>query len=429
MISAATAPRQHPYEDIPETLRRMTPVTDFFQIQDALGSRDFAMGGRDQSMPFFHNTLITKESDEHSAERRALGRHFRPAFLVDYVDPHVQEAFRLFVDPLTAGIRDGEPVIVELVDLVFHMQTLIMARFLGLSLEGDVKAAVHDLAGRMPLVNKAGALLWSRNEPIAEMDKVRHAVVEFNDRYVMPGVRRALEKQDGEPTTFIETLVEAFDPTTSDGEWIAREARVFITAGVRTTAISVLDTIPYLIDWYRTHPESIELALDPTNDFLIRAVSETLRINVSSPAIIRKAVASGQTKHGLRYEAGESFALYTGISHLDEAVFGPEPEAFNPDRVPLEGVPLWGHAFGHGHHACIGRALALGRPRGDATTRSYEGAAVSMIRRLTELGVGYVPGRDLRYKSDTFKRMCEEFPAYLGGGQAAASARVAGTRQ
>ena len=429
MISAATAPAQHPYEDIPEALRRMTPVTDFFQIHDALGSRDFAMGGRDQSMPFFHNSLITKEGDEHSAERRTLGRHFRPAFLVDYVESHVQEALELFVEPLAAEIRDGQPVSVELVKLVFQMQTLIMARFLGLPLEGDVRAAVDDLAARMPLVNKAGALLWSRNEPITEMDKVRHAVVEFNDRYVMPAVRRALDKQDGEATTFVETLVEAFDPATSDGEWIAREARVFITAGVRTTATAVLETIPYLIEWYRTHPESIELALDPTNDFLIRAVSETLRINVSSPAIIRKAVASGQTKHGLTYERGESFALYTGISHLDERVFGPEPHAFNPDRVPLEGVPLWGHAFGHGHHACIGRALALGRPRGDSATRSYEGAAVGMLRRLTELGVGYVPGRDLRYVSDTFKRMCEEFPAYLGGGQAVASARVPGGRQ
>lgn len=47
--------------------------------------------------------------------------------------------------------------------------------------------------------------------------------------------------------------------------------------------------------------------------------------------------------------------------HRDKAVFGPEPESFNPDRWDLIQPGPWQYmAFGAGMRACLGQAKALG---------------------------------------------------------------------
>lgn len=421
MVQTHAEPAGHPYDDIPEAVKRMTPVTNFDEIQDILGSRDFAMAGRDNSMPFFFRTLIMLEGNEHSDRRRSEAKHFRPEVLVNDHSRDVHGAIDFVLRERIGGATAGEVVRVELVEFVMRVQTLVMARFVGLALPDDDDAQLSDdldaLVAIMPIVNKSGALTWTRKDLIEETNVARHAVMEWNDRFVMPAIRRLRSQSHpaGHADGLLGTLVELYDPGTWDGEQIAREARVFMTAGVRTSAHTVLDALPHLIEWREAHPEAVEQSLDTSSDFLNRVVSESLRLNAPNPTIMRRALASGETPSGVAYEEGQQFALYTGIGNRDTSVFGEDANEFNPLRTPRKGVPLWGFGFGHGHHACIGRSLALGRVSPDGAQHGYEGSTVTTLRELVRHGVQPVPGEEPHYEEDTFKKMCATYPAYLRG--------------
>jgi cytochrome P450 len=272
----------------------------------------------------------------------------------------------------------------------------------------------------MGYVNRAASLVFSRQDPIEEASELRHGLTAFMDSFIMPAIRRrrSVDRDSSAlGSDLIGSLVQAYDPATSmwDGELIAREAWNYMAAGVKSTVNTTMDALVHLLEWAESDPDAVRLAVDPSSDFLNRVVAESLRLHVPNPAITRRAIRPGHTALGRSFDEGQEFVLYIPIAHLDEAIFGPDPERFNPYRVTLDGSPLWGLAFGHGHHACIGRGLALGRfdVRGDF--RGYEGVTVDVLRSLLKLGVQYPEGKRPTYRQDTYmKRLFESFPIRLG---------------
>jgi cytochrome P450 len=336
---------------------------------------------------------------------------FRPALLSSRHKETVDQVIAAMIRPLFDDV-DTE-VRVDMVELIFKMESLMMAMFVGIELPDDPADAVEDIRERMRHINDMASLVWSKNDPMEDAWRVRHQLVDFAETYLLPAIRRARDRDPSQSaTSVIETMVDGFESGTMDGELVAREAWMYMAGGVQTSTYTILDTLPHLLGWLEEHPEDREKALDPTSDFLVRVISESVRLDVPNPAIFRIAIRSGTTPAGREYEEGDQFALYTGVANRDPEFFGDDATEFNPYREMREGVPRWGFAFGHGPHACIGRALALGRVS-EGSEPEFEGSTVSIIRALVACGMQYDPTDMPQYREDTFKAAFKSFTVRL----------------
>lgn len=409
------APRPPVIPDMPEQIAHMTPVTDYREIADVLASADFARTDL-MTTPFKLETISLTSGEEHSFRRRLEAKHFRPAVLRGTRARAVQEAIEHVLGEAERADPDSDPLTVELADVLPRITTLVMAEFVGLTLPSDTGTALDELTHYMVFVNSAAGLMFSRKDPIEEAWRIRKGLVEFTERYVMPSIlaKRAPGGLDPEADDLISTLVGAYDSTNWDGELIVREATFYMVAGVRSTSNTVLDALHHLVSYLDEHPDAVAKALDPDDDFLIRTVAESLRLHVPNPALTRRALRDGVTKLGREYREGDELVLHIPLAHQDERLFGPHPDRFDPYRETSPDVPLWGLAFGHGHHACIGRSLALGRydaSRGGLL--GYQGSAVAILRELVRREVALVPGRPPRLNADTFKVVFDSYPVWL----------------
>ncbi|MGV0794041.1 cytochrome P450 [Mycolicibacterium sp. XJ1819] len=392
---------------MPDTINRMTAVTDYHEIADVLSSPDFARTDP-MTTPFKLETISLTSGEEHAHRRRLEAKHFRPAVLRTTRAEAVQAAIDHVFGEVLGDAAGDEPVITDLATMLPRITTLVVAQFVGLQLPESTDQALDELTHYMVFVNSAAGLMFSRKDPIEEAWEIRRALVEFTDRYVMPAIR---DRRENGPRgdDLISTLVTAYDATRWDGELITREATFYMVAGVRSTSNTVLDTLNHLIDYLSEHPQAREAALDESNEFLVRAVGEALRLHVPNPALTRRAIRSGKTRGGRTYAEGDELVLHIPAAHLDAELFGENPEQFNPYRQTAKGIPLWGLAFGHGEHACIGRALALGR----FDSGMYQGSTVSILRDLLAHGVDRVPGQPPTVSADNFKTVYTSYPAQL----------------
>ncbi len=117
-------------------------------------------------------------------------------------------------------------------------------------------------------------------------------------------------------------------------------------AGFETTTKLLGNCIVYLA---RHTEQRTKLWSDPT--LFGSAIEEVLRYDAPSQYQGRVALRS-ITEHGIEIPKGARVALVTGAACRDEREFE-DPDRFDITRIPQRQI-----YFGHGHHVCIGKALA-----------------------------------------------------------------------
>jgi cytochrome P450 len=162
------------------------------------------------------------------------------------------------------------------------------------------------------------------------------------------------------------------------------------TGGHETTAgMIALSTLVLLRD-----PAHAEVVRDGTAADVDRVVEELLRylsvVQVSFPRFARQDM----TLLGHPVRAGEVVIASLSAADRDPAWAGPDPERFDPFRVPATGHL----AFGHGAHRCIGAELA----RMELRT-----ALPALLRRFPDLALA-VPEDRLRFRRLSFVYGLEE---------------------
>lgn len=152
----------------------------------------------------------------------------------------------------------------------------------------------------------------------------------------------------------------------------------FLIAGHETTSGLLSFTLYYLLHnsdvLARAYAEVDEVLggdlSRPPNEDQVRALhyisqifSETLRLWPTAPAFNRHAFE--KTLLAGKYEVGPdtSLLVLTPMLHRDKAIWGPDPEKFDPARFEPDAVknrpPNAYKPFGTGFRACIGRYFAL----------------------------------------------------------------------
>jgi cytochrome P450/NADPH-cytochrome P450 reductase len=303
--------------------------------------------------------------------------------------------------------------------LVRSLETIMMTR--GLPLEGLwMRNRKRDLAADAAFMNKMV------DEIIAERRKNADATAAKKDMLnaMMTGVDRVSGEQ-------------------LDDVNIRYQINTFLIAGHETTSGMLSCTIYALLK----HPEVLKKAyeevdrvLGPDTDakptyqqvtqltYITQVLKEALRLWPPAPiygiAPLQDEVIGGKYK----LKKDTFIAILVLALHRDPSVWGPNPDAFNPDNFSPEAeakrpINAW-KPFGNGQRACIGRGFAM-----------HEAAlAISMILqrfRLVDHERYQMHLKEtLTIKPDGFKikvrpRTDKERGAYAGQTAAAATARAA----
>jgi cytochrome P450/NADPH-cytochrome P450 reductase len=312
--------------------------------------------------------------------------------------------------------RDYHPFVES---LVRSLETIMMTR--GLPLEGLwMRNRKRDLAADAAFMNKMV------DEIIAERRKNADATAAKKDMLnaMMTGVDRATGTQ-------------------LDDVNIRYQINTFLIAGHETTSGMLSCTIYALLK----HPQVLEKAyeevdrvLGPDTDakptyqqvtqltYITQVLKEALRLWPPAPiygiAPLQDEVIGGKYK----LKKDTFIAILVLALHRDPSVWGPNPDAFNPDNFSPEAeakrpVNAW-KPFGNGQRACIGRGFAM-----------HEAAlAIGMIlqrfRLIDHHRYQMHLKETLTIKPDGFKikvrpRADKERGAYAGQTAAAATARAA----
>ncbi|MER7762454.1 cytochrome P450 [Streptomyces sp. NPDC097619] len=168
---------------------------------------------------------------------------------------------------------------------------------------------------------------------------------------------------------------------------------LLMVAGVETTRNALTHGLTLLTD----HPDQRELWRGDFDRYADGAVDEIIRH--STPIIqFRRTVRAEHLLGGRTFLPGEKVVLYYASANRDEAVFGPDPDAFDITRDPN---PHLGFGGG-GPHYCLGAHLArqemralfrelLTRPRDLRATGLPDLAGSSFDNRVRSLKFTFTP--------------------------------------
>jgi benzoate 4-monooxygenase len=233
---------------------------------------------------------------------------------------------------------------------------------------------------------------------------VRAVYVEFERDFVRPAWERraaaidAVERGErGEETLphdiLTVLLLHRADPqlALADDGRVVREVATYLQGGTHTSGQTLVNTF----DLVFAQPDAAaiveRLGEDPA--FAQRAVHETLRLRPTTPKIKRRAEAE-TTVAGRTIPKDAQVVLDAATAHLDPALFGDRPEAFDPDRRVADGIARWGLSFGAGPHQCPGRSVAGGFPAptgSDADAEHIFGLVALMVGAMARRGIAPDP--------------------------------------
>jgi cytochrome P450 len=225
-----------------------------------------------------------------------------------------------------------------LLDVAAELPLQAVARLLGVPQED-----------RHRLFAWANATLDYDGRELGESDsrtwEAQTAMFEYGSALIAEKRRRP---SDDMLSAVVHGLIEGEDGTSAPPSEIEQLMffNLLIAAGSETTrnslAIGLLALIDHPGEWERLRRER---ALLPT------AVEEVLRW-ASSTAYNRRTATAEAALGGARIAAGDKVTLWWSSANRDDAVFA-DPFRFDVGREPNKHL-----AFGHGHHFCLGAALA-----------------------------------------------------------------------
>ena len=125
-----------------------------------------------------------------------------------------------------------------------------------------------------------------------------------------------------------------------------------------------------------------------------QAITESLRLRPASPYLIRRTTADHLLPSGKMIAAGTYVMLDLIRASRDPAMFGPDPEQFNPRRQPLQLIKPFALGFGSGPHTCIAMNMTMGE--GGSEDNGAQGLFVLLLAAFYRAGGRMDPDRPPR---------------------------------
>jgi cytochrome P450 len=408
-----TAGVSHPLPAASSTDRTTITISGYDAIREALfdpnltrsfDGRSYAEGNiRDGVVSVSHGTV-------HRARRRVENAQFRAERLQLYE----RELFPKVLDRMLGALIDRESV--DLFAVGELVSVVLAARRAGLDIDEDSMDQLRELVHIVDVFSQGSAILDAR-DPAAVRALVYETYDLFDRRYIQPAWdRRATlvaAQRLGDPTTSVPhdiltvLLLHRDDPALEldDRGRVVREVATYLQGGTHTSAQTLTNAVDLL---FAERDAGRELFSRMAGDLACaqRVVHETLRLRPTTPRIKRRALADTRIA-GVDVPKDALVVLDAATANRERALFGPDADAFQPDRRLAAGVPRWGLSFGGGPHQCPGRSVAGGfpLPDGEPDVDHLYGLVALMLqgiaRRAPRPDPDSSPDRDTRTERHT----------------------------
>ncbi|MGQ0503880.1 MAG: cytochrome P450, partial [Myxococcaceae bacterium] len=332
---------------------------------------------------FTGDGLFTARTDEPNwgLAHRILMPAFGPAAMRHYFEPMLDIAEQM----LTKWERQGPTVEHDVPDNMTRLtlDTIALCGF-GTRLNSFYQTELHPFVDAMVRA-LAEAGLRSKRLPLRTRLMLLTQQQYLRDIAFMNAlVDQVIAERRASPTSerdLLALMLEAKDPLSGeklDDLNIRHQIVTFLIAGHETTSGLLSFTLHHLLKYpeaLRRAREEVLRVLGPDArvrprfeqvaqlTYIDQVLRETLRLWPTAPAF---AVSPKEkTVIGGRYEVtpGDEILILTPLLHRDPTVWGPDVEAFNPDRFAPEKraeIPTSAfRPFGNGQRSCIGQQFAM----------------------------------------------------------------------
>ena len=328
---------------------------------DANLSRSFDTRSYDQG-----NIRDGVVSISHGATHRARRRIENTQFRADVLRLYERELFPRVMNELLDTLIDRERV--DLFQVGELLSVVLAARRAGIDHDASIdqlRALVHHVD-----VLSQGSAILDAKDPDRVRVLVRQTYAELERDFVGPSRAarqrlidrvRAGELAESELPQDILTvlLLHAADPALAlDDGRIVREVATYLQGGTHTSAQTLVNCFDLIFAGEDRQAVVARIAADL--GYAQRVVQETLRLRPTTPKMKRRAEADTEVG-GVRIPKDAQVVLDVTSGNRD-ALFGPRPDAFDPDRAVDPSVARWGLSFGAGAHQCPGRSVGAGFP-------------------------------------------------------------------
>ncbi|KAF5668798.1 cytochrome P450 monooxygenase [Fusarium denticulatum] len=358
----------------------------------------FATPNRDQPSIFAHENI-----KEHAQLRRLYQSTHAMSALISYED-FVDECSDLFdqrLREMTNGpaSTNAQP----LVDLgkwlqCYAFDVISMITYstrLGFLDHGvDIAGVMKSLEGFLAYASVIGVYSWLhpllfhlRNSLAGNKGTGFQYVIQFTEKLMREHQAKPknldFEDEDTQRMDFLSKYVARHrkDPLTYNDWYVLSGCASNMTAGSDTTAISLsailffLMTNPKVADRLRqevakhqsraTHPHHFSFKETQEMQYLQAVIKEALRLHPAVGQPLERVVpAGGATIAGQFFPEGTIVGVNCWVEHYS-SVFGPDPEAFRPerwldsDKARLDMMNRHWIPFGMGARTCIGRHISM----------------------------------------------------------------------
>jgi cytochrome P450 len=406
----------------PPYIAAMPKVTTFAEAVEILErNQDFHEGlMEEESFPFRGETVIELDEEANYERRKVHAPLFSRRALEWYERELFDPAFDQSLDERIRE-RDVDGVVrANLMELSERIFLRVISRLIGLD-DVDVAERVSLLQRYHVPLNDAVNVKWSTRDHEDVIREGHEAKAGFIRDFYAPSARRrerlVEEFRAGRcarsdlPTDLLTLTLLSAKPE-EDHDRFAREAILYLAAGVGTSSTAITFAVEELDRWVVDHPEDVPRLTDP--EFLRLASNEVLRLRPTFPALVRRAVRDTEiAATGRRVRAGERIAIDNTLINRDPEAFGSNADRFDPYRSLPAGVKPYGLAFGAGPKVCIGRPLVTAisdRSAGSEIERSM----AHVLKALYAAGVGVDHDRP-RVLAPTAEDRYEVFPVRFAG--------------
>ena len=284
------------------------------------------------------STMLTADQPDHTRYRRLVAKAFGPRAIAD-LEPTVRA------------------VTIELIESWVHSGRIEFVTQFGVPLPVRVIAK----ALNVPDDRLADFKRWSddsiagigTNISVDARVAAERGVNEFQRYFAAEIERRRTEPQDDLLTHLLNARVDDDDAEVTDRRPLDMPEMLSIVqqllvAGNETTTKMLAEMMRLLGE----HPDEWQrVRADPSR--VPAVVEETLRLSTPTQGMFR-IVKRDVTLGGVAIPAGARMVIVYSAANRDTAVFGDDPDEFDPDRAELsEHI-----AFGKGIHFCLGASLS-----------------------------------------------------------------------
>lgn len=353
--------------------------------------------------------IVNLHGAEHTDRRRLENRLFSP----ETIGFFEHERLPAIIDCAVASLQtDGGG---DLLPLARHIMMRLSIEVAGVDLphDRDEDDAFDDLFGLMHRMSRAAVVVHATGDKQAIIDDGDAALAEFADRFYAASLdrRMTLIANDAPaPRDVLTTLLVNEDRLDLPPGHVLREVAYFPWVGSHSTAAQFVHAMHHVFEWLAERPaERGRLVVD--DEWRLRFVHESLRLHPASPVACRRAVRDTRIANR-QIDAGTDVTIAIESANRDRAVFGDEPERFDPDRAVAAGIARWGLSFGSGMHACLGRELAGGRSVEDGP--ALQGAVSMLIAALLRAGARPDPGTQPSLDPSTTRNTWGRYPVIAG---------------